>query len=173
MEPSSGTARPITLHGTAVLHTPCAPVTVFDDDLSRLIEDMFASMYAARGVGLAANQIGVGQRVFVYDCRDVDGVRHVGHMVNPILQTASALARTIVGAEGCLSLPGAQADLGRSGLATVTGFDRTGAPITVSGTGEFARCLQHETDHLNGIVYVDRLDPQRRTSVLAAAAIDG
>jgi peptide deformylase len=120
MEPSSGTARPITLHGTAVLHAPCAPVTAFDDDLALLIEDMFASMYAANGVGLAANQIGVGQRVFVYDCRDADGIRHVGHVVNPTLQAASALARPVVDVEGCLSLPGAQADLGRAGLATLT-----------------------------------------------------
>lgn len=152
-----------------MLHTPCAPVTTFDAELKRLIDDMFASMYAADGVGLAANQIGVGLRVFVYDCLDADGARHVGYVVNPVLQQASALAGTITDSEGCLSVPGVQAELPRAALATVTGVDRTGAPITVSGTGSFARCLQHETDHLDGIVYVDRLPAATRTSLLVRA----
>jgi peptide deformylase len=169
MQSTTGTARPITLYGEEVLHCPCAPVTTFDQDLATLIDDMFASMYAARGVGLAANQIGVALRVFVYDCPDASGERHVGHLINPVLEPASPFAGMVADAEGCLSVPGPRADLPRPGVATATGFDLKGNPITVSGTGTFARCLQHETDHLNGIVYVDRLSPERRGEILAEA----
>jgi len=167
----AGVARPITTYGQAVLHTPCAPVTRFDADLTRLIDDMFASMYAARGVGLAANQIGVGLRVFVYDCPDASGVHQVGHVVNPVLQDVSALAGTVTDSEGCLSVPGVRADVARAAVATVTGVDCTGAPITVSGTGLLARCLQHEIDHLNGIVYVDRLPAHQRARLLREAGL--
>jgi peptide deformylase len=169
----TGTARPITLYGEPVLHSPCAPVTAFDGGLNELIDDMFASMYEANGVGLAANQIGVSLRVFVYDCRDADDIRHVGHVINPVLEPASAFAGLVTEAEGCLSIPGPHADLARPGLATVHGVDRTGAPVTISGTGTFARCLQHETDHLGGIVYVDRLSETGRSSVLAEAGLGG
>jgi peptide deformylase len=169
MQTTTGTARPITMYGEEVLHQPCAPVTSFDTNLAGLIDDMFASMYAARGVGLAANQIGVGLRVFVYDCPDAAGERHVGHVVNPVLLPASPFAGLATEAEGCLSVPGPRADLPRPGVATVNGSDRNGAPITVSGTGTLARCLQHETDHLDGIVYVDRLAEDRRRQILAEA----
>ncbi|MEV4140998.1 peptide deformylase [Dactylosporangium sp. NPDC049742] len=166
-----GAARPITYYGTPVLHRRCVDVTAFDEPLAALIDDMFASMYAAEGVGLAANQIGVDLRVFVYDCPDDDGVRHVGHVVNPVLQEASALAGTATGTEGCLSVPGPRAEVPRAAAATVTGFDRNGAPITVTGTGFFARCLQHECDHLDGTVYVDRLPEQRRERLLREAGL--
>ncbi|MEU0558952.1 peptide deformylase [Dactylosporangium sp. NPDC006015] len=168
-----GAARPITYYGTPVLHRRCADVTAFDEPLAALIDDMFASMYAAAGVGLAANQIGVDLRVFVYDCPDDDGVRHVGHVVNPVLQEASALAGTATDTEGCLSVPGPRAEVPRAAVATVTGFDRNGAPITVTGTGFFARCLQHECDHLDGTVYVDRLPAQRRERLLREAGLLG
>lgn len=167
----SGTARPITLYGEAVLHRPCDPVTSFDENLAELVADMFASMYAANGVGLAANQIGVPLRAFVYDCTDAAGTRHVGHVVNPVLQPAWALAGMVSDEEGCLSIPGPHAELARPGLATVTGFDSSATAITVSGTGTLARCLQHESEHLDGIVYVDHLDPARRREVLAAAGL--
>src|ERR1044071_7708836 len=98
-----GSARPITYYGQPVLHRRCADVTAFDQALSDLVDDMFASMYAAEGVGLAANQIGVDLRVFVYDCPGESGTRHVGHVVNPELQVASALAGTLTDTEGCLS----------------------------------------------------------------------
>ncbi|WP_197946038.1 peptide deformylase [Phytohabitans suffuscus] len=107
----SGVARPITLHGTPVLHTHCQPVTDFDNDLAKLVDDMFTSMYAAHGVGLAANQIGVGLRVFVYDCPDASGDHQVGHVVNPVLKPVSALAGTTTDTEGCLSVPGPQTPL--------------------------------------------------------------
>ena len=122
-------------------------------------------------MGLAANQIGVPLRVFVYDCPDDDGVRHIGHVVNPVL-AAAAVRPQLDDAEGCLSVPGPHAELRRPGLrARSTGVDLHRRPITVDGTGYFARCLQHETDHLDGIVYVDRLHPRRRKSVLAAATL--
>jgi peptide deformylase len=98
-----------------------------------LIDDMFASMYAANGVGLAANQIGVNLRVFVYDC-DSDGVRSVGHVVNPVLTTPKGRRHLDVDSEGCLSVPGPYANLARADEATVTGQDRTGA-AQVTGTG--------------------------------------
>ena len=165
-----GTVRPIVRYGDPVLHRPCAPVTAFDDGLGQLIADMFATMYAANGVGLAANQIGVAARVFVYDCAE-DDERRVGHVVNPVLNAPKGRRHLDIENEGCLSVPGPYAELGRMDLATVTGFDQTGAPLTVVGTGWFARCLQHEVDHLDGTVYVDRLSGRRRKAVLAEAGL--
>ena len=171
MDVPAGTARPITRYGAGVLHRPCAAVQSFDDGLEELVADMFASMYAAEGVGLAANQIGVGLRVFVYDCPDATGSSQIGHVVNPALSIPSALARPVTEFEGCLSVPGQRAGLTRPGIATVTGLDLRGEPVTVTGTGVLARCLQHETDHLDGIVYVDRLPAGERAAVLAAAGL--
>ncbi|GAB2923988.1 peptide deformylase [Nonomuraea fastidiosa] len=161
--------RPITLVGDPVLHNPCEPVTRFDDELAALVEDMFASMYAAEGVGLAANQIGVSLRVFVYDCPDAEGKQHKGVVVNPELELPSLGERHLdAGDEGCLSVPGQYAPLPRPDHAIVRGFDVTGAPVTVEGTGLLARCLQHETDHLDGHLYIDRLPAKRRKQVLKA-----
>ncbi|MGK5554259.1 peptide deformylase [Actinomadura kijaniata] len=161
----TGTARPITIVGTPVLHRPCRPVEEFDDALAALVDDMFASMYAAEGVGLAANQIGVDLRVFVYDCPDEDGVHRKGVVVNPTLELPGH-RHLDHGDEGCLSVPGPHAPLARPDRATVTGFDVKGSPITVEGTGLLARCLQHETDHLNGKLYIDRLSARARKKVL-------
>lgn len=167
----AGTARPITCCGQAVLHRPCASVTSFDTMLAALVDDMFASMYAARGVGLAANQIGVGLRVFVYDCPDGTGDRCSGHVVNPVLRIPAALAAPETELEGCLSVPGQHAEVTRPGLATVTGADVRGRPVTVTGAGALARCLQHECDHLDGIMYLDRLPAAERAAILAAAGL--
>ncbi|ORT61010.1 peptide deformylase [Streptomyces sp. CB03238] len=164
---SSGHVRAMTLLGDPVLHTPCEPVTDFGPSLSRLIEDMFATMYAANGVGLAANQVGVGLRVFVYDCPDDEDVRHLGHLVNPRLVEADGV--TLRGPEGCLSLPGIEAGTERFDRAVVEGVDLLGTPVRVEGTGFFARCLQHECDHLEGMVYPDRLSGWRRARALRAA----
>lgn len=172
MDMSAGTARPVTRYGEAVLHRPCARVESFDAGLEALVEDMFASMYAAEGVGLAANQVGVGLSVFVYDCPDNSGENQIGHVVNPVL-AASAFARPVTGPEGCLSVPGQQAEVTRAGAATVTGADVHGSPVTVTGTGLLARCLQHETDHLGGIVYVDLLPAEERAAILVAAGLPG
>jgi len=99
----------------------------------------------------------VSLRVFVYDCPDATGERQAGHVVNPVLRKPAALASPITEAEGCLSVPGQHAMLTRPALATVTGFDVGGHPVTVTGTGVLARCFQHEVDHLDGIMYLDRL----------------
>lgn len=155
------------LLGDPVLHAPCEPVTDFGRGLGELIEDLFATMYAARGVGLAANQIGVAKRVFVYDCPDDEDVRHLGHVVNPRLVQADDLL--LRGPEGCLSLPGIEAGTERYDRAVVEGVTRDGAPVRVAGSGFFARCLQHECDHLEGLVYADRLTGWRRARTLRAA----
>ncbi|GIE78766.1 peptide deformylase 2 [Actinoplanes philippinensis] len=162
-------ARPITFYGTPVLHRRCADVTVFDQALGALIDDMFASMYAASGVGLAANQIGVDAQIFVYDCPDADDVRQKGHVINPVITSLSAELDD--GTEGCLSVPGPRASVPRASVATVTGVDLAGEPITVTGTGYFARCLQHETDHLNGTLYVDLLPGAQRDDLLREAGL--
>ena len=173
MDVSAGTARPIVRYGAAVLHRPCARVTSFDAELEALLGDMFASMYAASGVGLAANQIGVGLRAFVYDCPDASGDNQDGHVINPVLTTIGAIAAPVTDSEACLSVPGQQAEVSRAAVATVTGTDVRGCPVTVTGTGLLARCLQHETDHLGGIVYVDLLSADERSAILAAAGLPG
>ncbi|MFI6938861.1 peptide deformylase [Streptomyces sp. NPDC050418] len=164
---SSGRVRPMTLLGEEVLHRPCAEVTEFGPELDRLIEDMFATMYAAPGVGLAANQVGVGLRVFVFDCPDDEDNRHLGHVINPRLVETGGV--TVRGAEGCLSLPGLEAGTPRFDYAVVEGVDRRGEEVRIQGTGFFARCLQHECDHLDGMVYPQRLDRFRRGRVLRQA----
>ncbi len=173
MDASAGTARPVTRYGAGVLHRPCARVTSFDARLGALVGDMFASMYAASGVGLAANQVGVGLRVFVYDCPDASGENQAGHVVNPVLAAPGAFARPVTGPEACLSVPGQQAEVSRAAVATVTGADVYGRPVTVTGTGLLARCLQHEAGHLDGIVYVDLLPAAERAAILAAARLPG
>ncbi|GGX77967.1 peptide deformylase 2 [Streptomyces minutiscleroticus] len=165
---AAGRVRPLTLLGDPVLHTPCEDVTDFGPELARLVEDMFATMYAARGVGLAANQVGEGLRVFVYDCPDDEDVRHLGHIVNPRLVEADGVV--LRGPEGCLSLPGLEAGTERYDSAVVEGVTLDGGPVRVHGTGFFARCLQHECDHLDGRVYTDRVRGWRRRRVLRAAA---
>lgn len=149
--------------GDPVLHTRAALVTEFDEPLSKLIDDMFAALAVAGGVGLAAPQIGVGLAVFVYDCPDETGTHQIGHMVNPTITTSGDQVTTD---EGCLSVPGPYHELARAAQATVRGFDKTGAEIEVSGTEFFARCLQHETEHLHGILYIDHLPRNRRRRVL-------
>ncbi|MFF6996587.1 peptide deformylase [Streptomyces sp. NPDC008313] len=163
-----GRVRPMTLLGDPVLHAPCEEVTEFGPQLARLVEDMFATMYAAQGVGLAANQVGESLRVVVFDCPDDDEVRHLGHLVNPRLVAADGVV--VRGPEGCLSLPGLEAGTERYDHAVVEGFTVTGEPVEVHGTGFFARCLQHECDHLDGGVYTDRLTGWRRRRVMRRAA---
>ncbi|MEW1658440.1 MULTISPECIES: peptide deformylase [unclassified Streptomyces] len=166
-----GTSRPITVVGNPVLHKECKDVTEFDDELAQLIDDMFASQRTAEGVGLAANQIGVDLKVFVYDCPDDEGVRHVGAVCNPVLDELPAGRRVLDDSnEGCLSVPGAYAELPRPDYAVVRGQNAKGEPIVVQGTGYFARCLQHETDHLYGYLYIDRLSKRDRKDALKQMA---
>ncbi len=172
-----GVARPIVTYGSnEVLHRPCAPVTEFDERLRRLVLDMFASMREADGVGLAANQIGVDARVFVIDCPDARGEDVVGYVVNPsltLLGPADGEPAEEVTEEGCLSVPGPYAELPRAFRARVDGVDVKGEPVTIEATGMAARCLQHEVDHLDGVVYVDRLPQEERERLLAEAAGPG
>ena len=169
-----GVARPIVTYGSdPVLHRACTPVTEFDERLRRLGLDMFASMREADGVGLAANQIGVDARVFVIDCPGAAGEDVVGYVVNPrltLLPPADREPAEEVTEEGCLSVPGPYADLARAFRARVDGVDVKGRPVTIEATGMAARCLQHEVDHLDGVVYVDRLPEELREELLAEAA---
>jgi peptide deformylase len=151
--------RPIRIVGDPVLHHPTRAVEAFDDELRALVEDMFDTMDAANGVGLAANQIGVDLRVFVYDCPD-GGERRRGLVVNPALEISErpeTMPDPEDDQEGCLSVPGESFPTGRADWAKVTGADLDGAPLEVVATGYLARCLQHETDHLDGLLYLSRL----------------
>jgi peptide deformylase len=172
-----GVARPIVTYGSdPVLHRPCAPVTEFDEGLRRLLLDMFASMEAADGVGLAANQIGVDARIFVIDCPDADGEDVVGYVINPTLTLPApheGEPAEETSEEGCLSVPGPYADVPRAFRARVDGVDIKGEPVRIEANGMAGRCLQHEMDHLDGTVYVDLLPETQREQLLAEAAGPG
>jgi peptide deformylase len=156
--PEGGAVRPMTRWGTPVMHRPQADVTAYDDDLRSLVADMVATMYAADGVGLAACQVGVDLRVFVFDCPDDSGDHTVGVVCNPVVTLPEGKDRNLEEAEeGCLSFPGAFIDCARPDFARVTGFGVDGSPVMFEGNGLLARCLQHETDHTLGTVFADRL----------------
>lgn len=158
---ASGTVLPITRWGNPVLHRPSRPVTEFGPDLWNLLGDMFATLAAANGSGLAAPQIGVDLAVFVYDCLDAFGRRRQGLVCNP--QITLAMEPDLeTDYEGCLSLPGAYLPVARPDFAICQGQDQFGEPVSVKGTGTLARCLQHETDHLRGIVMEDHLTASER-----------
>lgn len=146
--------QPIRLFGDPVLTTPALEVTVFDKELRNLVRDLTDTMQAAPGAGLAAPQIGVSLRVFTYD---VDGV--VGHLINPQLDLSD---ETQDGPEGCLSLPELTYDCIRALSVVAKGMNMYGEPVTIHGSDLLARAIQHETDHLDGIVFIDRLDEQTR-----------
>lgn len=167
-EVKRGNRRRITVIGEDVLHHPCREVTQFGaKELRLLVDDMFATNAVAHGAGLAANQIGVDLRVFVYDCTDSFDIRHVGHICNPVVvDVDERTAGRQTGWEGCLSVPGAGSELSRADYAVVTGVDQRGNPMRIEGTGLFARCLLHETDHLDGLLYVDRLGAKARKAVM-------
>jgi peptide deformylase len=159
------TPMPVRYLGDPILRTPADQVTSFDARLRALVDRMFATMYEREGVGLAANQVGVGLSVFVYDC---DG--RSGHVVNPRLTLADDDAE-VTEHEGCLSVPGHSFPTPRRAHAQVTGVDVTGAPVDVTGEGYLARCLQHEVDHLRGKVYLDHLRGEvKRSALLAVSA---
>jgi peptide deformylase len=161
--PEGGTVRPVVRWGTPVMHRRQADVTAYDDDLRNLVADLVATMYAADGVGLAACQIGVDLRVFVFDCHDTSGERTVGVVCNPEVTLPEGKDRRLDEEdEGCLSLPGGYVPLARPEFATVSGSGVDGSPVTFSGDGMLARCLQHETDHTLGTVFGDRLSTRWR-----------
>jgi peptide deformylase len=146
--------KPIRLFGDPVLRTPAEPVTVFDVELRKLVADLTETMQDAPGVGLAAPQIGVGLRVFTYFVDD-----EVGHLINPDLDLSADIETDD---EGCLSFPGLAFPTERSFGVVAKGFDMYGEPVTLQGSGLLARCVQHETDHLNGVLFIDRLDADQR-----------
>ena len=145
--------------GDPVLRQRTRPVEVFDDALRRLADDLFETMYDAPGVGLAANQVGLQLACFVYD--DHDG--HLGFVANPRLSDHDGEQ---VDQEGCLSIPGPYAETPRATRVRVRGSDLEGAPVELEGEGLLARIFQHETDHLNGMLYIDRLDDDGRRDVM-------
>lgn len=166
-----GTVLPVTRWGEPVMHSRTRTVETFDDDLVTLVRNMFATMAAARGVGLAATQVGVDLAVFIYDCPDADDVYHQGVVCNPVVTLPEGDDRHLVAEdEGCLSLPGGYQPLARPDFAVCTGVDVEGNPVRVEGTGTLARCLQHETDHLNGLVFGDRLSGRIRRRLYGQAA---
>ncbi|RSO10449.1 peptide deformylase [Streptomyces sp. WAC 06783] len=171
-EAERGAVRRVTEVGEDILSRPCQEVTDFGSaELSTLIDDMFLTMHVADGAGLAANQVGVDLRLFVYDCPDDDGIRHVGHIVNPVLDVPDPGSRRLIDAsEGCLSVPGATMTVPRTDRAVVRGLDKDGNSLVIEGTGYFARCLQHETDHLLGHTYLDRLSKRDRKEALRQMA---
>lgn len=171
-EAERGSVRRVTVVGEEILHRPCRTVTEFGtSELATLIDDMFLTMHVADGAGLAAGQVGVDLRLFVYDCPDDQGVRHVGHLLNPVLDELAPSDRSLVDEwEGCLSVPGAAIGVPRTDRAVVRGFDQDGNELVIEGTGYFARCLQHETDHTLGHVYLDRLSKRDRKEALRMMA---
>jgi peptide deformylase len=156
------TVQRIRLFGDPVLRTPADVVTDFDKELRTLVADLAETMLDAPGAGLAAPQIGVGLRVFTFHVDDVQS----GHLVNPVLHFPSDEEQD--GPEGCLSIPGLAFDCRRKANVVAHGQNMYGDPVTVEGTTVLARCLQHETDHLDGVLFVDRLDEQARKDAMRA-----
>jgi peptide deformylase len=147
--------RDIRLFGDPVLRTAADPVTDFDKQLRGLVKDLTQTLDDAQGAGLAAPQIGVGLRVFAYAV----GSEH-GYLVNPVLDFPDELERD--GEEGCLSFPGIYYDVKRRLNTVASGFTDRGDPVQLVGTEVLARCLQHETDHLDGVLFIDRMDTATR-----------
>ncbi|MEO6510972.1 MAG: peptide deformylase [Nocardioides sp.] len=150
--------QPIRLFGDPVLRQRADEVVDFDKELRRLVEDLTETMLDAPGAGLAAPQIGVGVRVFTWH---VEG--EVGHLVNPVLDLSE---ETQDGSEGCLSIPGLSIDCRRALSVVAKGFDMHGEPVTIEGSELLARAIQHETDHLDGVLFLDRLDAERRKEAM-------
>ncbi len=153
------TIQPIRLFGDPVLRTPAEPVVDFDKELRGLVRDLTQTLLDEGGAGLAAPQIGVGLRVFAFDVDDT-----VGHLINPQLHFPDDEEQD--GPEGCLSIPGVYIDTKRRQNVVASGFNEHGEPVRLVGTGMMARCCQHETDHLDGVLFLDRLEPAARKEAM-------
>lgn len=152
---------PVRLFGDPVLTTPAQEVGAFDAELRRLVRSLDDTLHDKRGSGLAAPQVGVGLRVFVFHVGDVSG-----HLVNPLLSFPDEQEQD--GPEGCLSVPGLYFDTKRRLNVVAKGRTVRGDPVQVVGTGDLARCLQHEADHLDGVLFIDRMDARRRKAAMRA-----
>jgi peptide deformylase len=146
--------RPIVRYGADVLHGPAAAVEAVTPEIQALIDDMIQTMYAAPGIGLAAPQVGVGVRIFVCDISIGRNAADLLTFINPVFVEREGMQ---LEEEGCLSIPGFNATVARPSRAILKGLDREGNEQTVEGTGLLARCFQHEMDHLDGTLFVDRL----------------
>jgi peptide deformylase len=146
--------RPIVRHGAEVLHRPAAPVTDITPEIQALVDDMIQTMYGAPGIGLAAPQVGIGARVFVCDISVGRNPTDLLVFINPQFVEREGMQ---LEEEGCLSVPGFNATVARPAHAVLTGLDRNGEEHTVDASGLLARCFQHEMDHLDGTLFVDRL----------------
>ena len=155
--------RPILRYGDQPLHRTAVEVTTFDDNLQRLIDDMIETMYAAPGIGLAATQVGIAQRVFVIDTSVGRDPKGLIVMVNPVFVERDGVQ---LEEEGCLSAPGFNATVVRPMRAVVRGQTREGAEQTIEGTGLLARAFQHEIDHLDGVMFIDRLRGIKREMIV-------
>jgi len=153
------TVQPIRLFGDPVLRTKADAVVDFDKELRKLVKDLTETLLDEGGAGLAAPQIGVGLRVFAFDVDDT-----VGHLVNPQLHFPDEEEQE--GPEGCLSIPGIYVDTKRRLNVVATGFNEYGDPVRLVGSGLMARCCQHETDHLDGVLFLDRLDAAARKDAM-------
>jgi peptide deformylase len=162
LEHSLMAVRPIRIFGDPLLRTKCVPVADYDKGLRRLVSDLAETLADAGGAGLAAPQIGVNLRVFTYVVTDKSSPDYsvMGHIVNPVLVEQSPDEVTDV--EGCLSIPGLEYELARSQRVVAEGSDMHGEPLRIEGTERLARCFAHETDHLDGVLFIDRLDPGTR-----------
>ena len=152
--------QPIRLFGDPVLRQRAVEVVDFDKELRKLVEDLTDTMLDAPGAGLAAPQLGVGLRVFTWQIED-----EVGHLVNPVLDLSTEQE---LGPEGCLSIPGLTFDCQRALSVVAKGFDMHGEPLTIEGSERLARAIQHETDHLDGVLFIDRLDAETRKAAKKA-----
>ena len=153
--------RPLKLryYGDPILRQKAAPVPTVTPEIREVIDAMFDCMYGERGIGLAAPQVGIPLRIFVVDVEGESGERSKLALVNPVVKEA---AGSIVGEEGCLSIPGIHADVKRHAEVVFEGLDEQGARVVVRAEGLLARALQHELDHLDGVLFIDRLSPIRR-----------
>lgn len=155
--------RPLRYLGDPVLREPAVPVRTFDDELRELVDDMFQTMVFEEGAGLAAPQIGISKRILVVDVRQVEGGGRVA-LVNP--EVVESSDETDRDQEGCLSIPGVTEVVERPARVRVRGLDPDGESIEVEAEGLYARALQHEVDHLDGILFIDHLSALKRRMLL-------
>jgi peptide deformylase len=160
------TVQPVRLFGDPVLRARADEVKTFDRELRQLVTDLTDTMKASGGVGMAGPQIGIGLRVFVYDTVQAAraGTPRAGHLINPSYEVIGEEEQT--GVEGCLSIPGLRYDVTRAERVVARGVDAEGNAVEFEANGLLARCVQHETDHLDGVLYLERLDPATRKQAM-------